>query len=347
MKKKNVIVVGYGGQGKWHTEQIQKSDVVELMGIYDIDEEKIKKAQTKGIKTYLSLDEALAQAECEIVVVATPNDTHKNIVVKSLLAGRNVLCEKPVDVSLENLNEMILTAQRSKRVFTVHQNRRWDVDFLGMKNIIKSGDIGKVIRIESRVFGSRGIPSDWRCERIHGGGMLLDWGVHLIDQILQLIEEKVVSVSCDMTYVTTKEVDDGFRMNLVFESGKTAYVEIGTYNFLPLPRFYLQCTEGTAKIDNWLVGAHVGKILAWNEKDVLPVRSGAGITKTMAPRDELTLKEYDISRPASDVHNFYRNLCAVIDGKQALHVTHEEIHRVLQIIIAAFESAATNLPVKL
>lgn len=345
--KKNVVVVGYGSQGRWHIEQIQKSDVVKLLGVWDIDKEQVIIAKSNNINFYSSLESVLEDGNCEIVVVATPNDTHRNIVVKSLLAGKNVMCEKPVDISLEGFNEMVLAAENNKRILAVHQNRRWDVDFLGMKKIIESGDVGQVIRVESRVFGNRGIPSDWRCKKSHGGGMLLDWGVHLIDQILQLVKEKVVTVLCEMTYITTKEVEDGFRMNLMFENGKSAYVEVGTFNFLPLPRFYLQCTEGTARIDNWLVGAHVSKMLAWSEKDVLPVRSGAGITRTMAPRDERTVREYDVERPNADVHDFYRNLCDTIDGKQELLVTNEEVYVVLKVVTAAFQSGKTGLPVRL
>ena len=78
----------------------------------------------------------------------------------------------------------------------VHQNRRWDVDFLAMKQIHDSGELGKVLNIESRIHGSRGIPSDWRGIREHGGGMLFDWGIHLIDQLLQIFTGKIERIYC-------------------------------------------------------------------------------------------------------------------------------------------------------
>ena len=273
--KKKVTVIGYGGQGGWHAAHALESDVVSLLGIYDIDEAKIKLAESRGIKTYGSLDDALSDPECDIVVVATPNDVHKEIVVKALEAGKNVICEKPVEMSVSAFDEMIAAKKKSGKLLSVHQNRRWDVDYLAMKNVIESGEIGEVIRIESRIHGSRGIPSDWRCHKPQGGGMILDWGVHLIDQMLMLIPDKIVKVQCDVTNITTDEVDDGFRLNLYFESGKTAYVEVGTFNFLPLPRFYMLCKGGSAKIEDWRQNCRVAKCLAWHESDVVPVQTAA------------------------------------------------------------------------
>lgn len=343
--KKNVTVIGFGGQGGWHANHALNSDVVSLLGIYDIDEKKSELARQKGIHAYSSLDEAISDPKCDIIVVATPNDCHKDIVVKALLAGKNVICEKPVAMSVAVLDEMLDAAKKSGKLFTVHQNRRWDVDYLAMKNIIAEGDIGEVIRIESRIHGSRGIPSDWRCHKQYGGGMILDWGVHLIDQMLKLIPEKIKKVSCDITNITTNEVDDGFRLNLYFESGKTALVEVGTFNFIAMPRFYMQCKGGSAKIEDWRQNAQVAKCLAWHESDVLPVQTAAGITKTMAPRDEVTLKTYEAERPVSDVHDFYRNFVKAIDGEEKQLITHEEVRRVLSVMEACFKSAETGAPV--
>ncbi len=343
--KKNVTVIGFGGQGGWHANHALNSDVVSLLGIYDIDEKKNELARQKGIHAYSSLDEAISDPKCDIVVVATPNDVHRDIVVKSLLAGKDVVCEKPVAMSVDVLDEMLDAAKKSGRLFTVHQNRRWDVDFLAMKNIIEGGDIGEVIRIESRIHGSRGIPSDWRCHKQYGGGMILDWGVHLIDQMLQLIPEKIKKISCDITNITTDEVDDGFRLNLYFESGKTALIEVGTFNFIAMPRFYMQCKHGSAKIEDWRRNAEVAKCLAWHESEVVPVQTAAGITKTMAPRDEITLKTYEAARPASDVHDFYRNLVKAIDGIEEQLVTHEQIRRVLSVMEACFKSAELGAPI--
>lgn len=337
--KKKFAVIGYGGQGGWHTRQLLASDVAELTGIYDINPEKSVLAEKNGIYAYPSFEAVLADAAVETVVIATPNNSHKELVIRALERGKNVICEKPVEMSVAAFDEMAAAAEKSGGLFTVHQNRRWDVDFLAMKRIVESGEIGGLINIESRIHGSRGIPSDWRCHKPYGGGMILDWGVHLIDQILQIITEPVTGVYCTVTNITTDEVDDGFKLSLYFESGKTAYIEVGTYNFTAMPRFYLQCENGSAIIEDWQKNARVARMKAWNEKEVLPVQTAAGITKTMAPRDEITLDIYEAERPLSDVHDFYRNYCAALDGKAEPAIKLCEVRRVMRIMEAAFESA--------
>jgi len=339
---KKVAVIGYGGQGAWHCSQILKSDVVTLAGTYDLKENRREAARENGIFVYESNDAIFADKSVDIVVVATPNDVHEDLVVNALKSGHNVICEKPAALSVAEFDRMVAAANESGKKLSVHQNRRWDVDFLGVKSVIESGEIGNTLRIESRIHGSRGIPSDWRCEKAPGGGMILDWGVHLIDQMLQLITEKITSVNCVTTHYTNKEVDDGFRLELSFESGKTAYVEVGTYNFIAMPRFYMQCQNGSLYLTDWQQNAKIAKLTRWIEKDVTPVQNAAGITKTMAPRDNLTLDYYEIERPTSDAHNFYRNFCGAIDGECEQLIKNEQVRRVLLVMENAFKSDETH-----
>ncbi len=340
--KKVFAIIGYGGQGAWHVQQIQNSDVATLSGIYDCDANRQKAAQSLGLYVYPSLDALLSDSQIDAVVISTPNDSHRELAIRCFQAGKAVICEKPVEMSVSAFDEMVAAAAVSGKLFAVHQNRRWDVDYLAIKQLLNSGTIGELLRIESRIHGSRGIPSDWRCTKEHGGGMLLDWGVHLIDQILQLITEPVTKVYCTATHITNTEVDDGFYLELTFESGKTAHVEVGTYNFIAMPRFYLQCKAGSAIIEDWRKNAQVSRMRAWNEKEVLPVQTAAGITKTMAPRDEITLEQWEEARPVSDVHEFYRNFCDALDSKAPLLVTLPEVRRVLLVIEAAFSSMETG-----
>ena len=335
---KNVAVIGYGGQGAWHCDQILKSDVVRLSGVFDIKPQRRKAAEEKGIFVYGSNEEIFADKNVDIIVVATPNDVHEELVVKALESGHNVICEKPAALSAESFDRMVQAGEKSGKKLTVHQNRRWDVDFLAVKSVIDRGEIGELLRVESRIHGSRGIPSDWRQEKKPGGGMILDWGVHLIDQLLQLNAEKIVSVNCVTTHYTGHEVDDGFRLELAYESGKTAYAEVGTYNFIPMPRFYMQCRSGSLYLSDWRQKARVAKLTRWIEKDVTPVQNAAGITKTMAPRDSLTLDEYETERPKSDVHDFYRNFTAAIDGREEQLIKNSQVRRVLCVMEAAFRS---------
>lgn len=343
---KNLVVIGYGGMGGWHCQHALESDVVRLAGIYDIKKERAELAESRGIHAYSSFEEVLADKSVDLVTIAIPNDQHREVVIKSLEAGKNVICEKPVTLSSADLQPMIDAAKKSGKIFTVHQNRRWDVDFLAMKQLYESGDIGEVFNIESRIHGSRGIPSDWRGMKEYGGGMVYDWGIHLIDQILQIIPDKISTVFCRLDNLTNKDVDDGFKLELMFETGKRAYIEVGTYNFISLPRFYIQGKDGTGLITDWRESCKVTKCIHWHESEVVPVQTAAGLTKTMAPRDSITTDEFVLDRPHSDVHDFYRNIVKAIDGEATPFVTHEHMMLDMKVMEAAFESAKLNQVIK-
>ncbi|MBQ8848991.1 MAG: Gfo/Idh/MocA family oxidoreductase [Clostridia bacterium] len=345
-EKKKIVVVGYGGMGGWHTRNLLESDVCELVGVCDIKEERKAKAIERGIKVYNSIDEVLADESVELVTLAVPNELHEPMAIAAMEAGKNVISEKPVTMSSESLQRMIDASERTGKLFTVHQNRRWDCDYLMMKDLYDSGDIGKVFCIESRYHGSRGIPGDWRTEKEHGGGMMLDWGVHLIDQILGIVKDrKLEKVYCRCDHLLNNEVDDGFKLDLYFEDQLTARVEVCTYNFIALPRFYMAGRGGTAIINDWKDDCHVISCDKWDEDNVTPVVTAAGLTRTMAPRDEKTTTESVIKRPESDVHDFYRNVCAAIDGKETQIVTHAQVMRVMKVMEAAFRSDELGAPV--
>jgi len=255
-----------------------------------------------------------------------------------MAAGKNVISEKPVTMSSSDLQEMIDASKKYNKIFTVHQNRRWDKDFLVIKKIYEEKPVGEIFNIESRVQGSHGIPGDWRAKKEHGGGMMLDWGVHMIDQILLMIPERIKKVYAKMDHVTNAECDDGFKLDIYFESGLRVLVEVGTSNFINLPRWYLQGVNGTAVIEDW---SRKGKIVTCqikHDKNVVPVQTSAGLTKTMAPRSEETIKELPLPEVQSDVHDFYRNLVDAIDGKAEQLVTHAQVMRVFKLMEAAFES---------
>ncbi|MBQ3588924.1 MAG: Gfo/Idh/MocA family oxidoreductase [Clostridia bacterium] len=345
--KKRICVIGYGGMGSWHVAHALKSDVLELSGIWDIDEQKRALATERGIYAYGSLDEVLNDDSIDLVTIAIPNDVHLEVVLACLNAGKNVICEKPVALSSADLEEMIACAKKNGKLFTVHQNRRFDVDYLAMQQLADSGEIGKPLRIESRIHGSRGIPSDWRGEKAHGGGMILDWGIHLIDQLMLIYKDEVIdTINCEITNITNKEVDDGFYLTITFKSGAVAFVEVGTYNFIALPRFYMKAEKGTALIADWQKKAQVTKCKYWHESEVIPVQTAAGLTKTMAPRDSVTVDQYELDIPKSDVHDFYRNFVKCIDGEACQLVNHDQMRLDMKIMEYAFKSAELKQIIK-
>ncbi len=344
--KKGVAVVGYGGMGSWHTRKILENGVVDLKGIWDIKEERRQVARDNNIHVYSSFEDLLSDKSVDIVTIAVPNELHKPLAIQALEAGKNVICEKPVCLSSAELQDIIDVSARTGKLFTTHQNRRWDSDFLMMKQVYESGDLGEVFGMESRVQGSHGIPGDWRAKKEHGGGMLLDWGVHLIDQTLQITKErKIERIYCTFDHVTNYVVDDGFKLDLYFEGGLTARIEVGTSHFLSLPRHYMTGANGSAIVRDWGRDCEVVCCKNWEDKDVVPVVTAAGLTKTMAPRNKDTISEYVIPNPKSNVHEFYMNFCDAIDGKAEQIVTHAELMRVMKVMEACFASDEAKAPV--
>lgn len=342
MKQYKAAICGYGGMGHWHFEGICKTDRVKFVGVYDIDPKRMELAKSEGFeRLYASYEEMLADKDLDIVVVATPNNFHKTLVCEALEAGKAVICEKPVAMSSAELQEMMDTAKRTGSLFTIHQNRRADADYLAMRETAESGLLGKVFEIESRVTGSRGIPEGWRQYAVAGGGMMLDWGVHLIDQLMMMNPTKVTSVYCDMYHVAYKECDDGFKLILKFEDGLMATVEVGTSHYIEAPRWYVCGDRGALIIPDWSCNGKIVRAsqheVTWEEEIIY---TKAGPTKTMAPRAKDTIEEIalDPDKYFSDYDIFYRNLADVLDGKAELRVKPEEAMRVMKVMEASFES---------
>ncbi len=345
MKENKIVygLIGFGGMGKWHTEILENVPEIELAGIYDIKEEKRKLAEEAGFHTYETEEAMLADESIDVILVATPNDTHRPIALRAMEAGKNVIVEKPATLSLKELTELEDMAGKTGQFLTVHQNRRWDEDLLTVREILKDQTMGEIFRIESRVHGSRGIPGDWRKEKAHGGGMVLDWGVHLFDQIFRLTgERRLKTVYATLTNVTNQEVDDGFTAVLRFEGGLEVLVEVGTNNFISLPRWYVLGENGSAVVEDWDLSGKIVKAFSEEEKEIVPVRTAAGLTKTMAPRREDTIRVEELPRVPGDIADFHRNVAAVLLRGEEPAVKIPEVKRVMRLMETVFESAEKN-----
>ena len=342
-----LAIVGYGGIAGWHHALLQEIENIEIAGIWDVKAGRRTLAQAKGLHVYGSLEDLLADASVELVLIATPNDLHKPIAVRAMEAGKHVICEKPITLSSADLQEMMQVAQRTGTFLTVHQNRRWDTDFCIVQKILETGKLGEIYRIESRVHGARGIPGDWRQEPEHGGGMVLDWGVHLLDQALLLFPgEKVSTVYATVTHVSNQKVDDGFFADLGLSNGVHICVEVGTSNFVTLPRWYVLGVNGTAVIEDWKLNGRMVTARGIHEKDAVPVITAAGLTKTMAPRRPDTIFTAALPQVESDIHEFYQNVLAVIEGKEKSRIPLPQVMRVMRLMEAIFASAQSKSVIK-
>ena len=342
MKKTGLAISGYGGMGGWHTRLAARIEEMELLGVYDIKPERNALAVENGLYAYESLEALLADERVDVVTVAIPNHIHKDMCIRAMRAGKHVVCEKPVALSSQELQEMIDVSKECGVIFTVHQNRRWDEDWRTVKYMYDHNTLGKTFRIESRVHGSRGIPGDWRNQKECGGGMVLDWGVHLLDQIMQMVDKKIVSIYATLSYVTNENCDDGFTVTITFEDGLVVVVEVGTSNFINLPRWYVLGENGSAVIENFQQDGKIVMVSDWEKRDAVPVVTAASLTKTMAPRTSETIQEYPLPKQTADIRDYYRNICKAIRGEEEQLIKHHELMRVMKLMEAIFESAEQN-----
>lgn len=347
-----IAVIGYGGMGEYHCYLLKEcakqfpAERIELTGIYDIDPVRAAEAEKGGIKAYASAQEIWQDQSVDAVLIATPNDLHLPYVRQAAAAGKHIISEKPIALSTKEAEEMYDLAKNAGVVLQVHQNRRWDDDYLTMKNIVSGGQIGEVYKIESRVVGSNGIPGAWRKEKARGGGMMLDWGVHLIDQMLLAVPSKVVNLYCEYSYIYGEEVDDGFDLFATFENGMRYRITVLTDCFRALRRWQVYGTDGTATIEDWDLHGGMTRVVEREDKNLVGVRAGNGFTRTMAQRSGASVEELPLPVVHAQPFVFYRNFASSAAGKQAPTVKKEEVLRVFRLMEAAAYSAEHHCAIR-
>lgn len=346
----NLGIIGFGSMANTHRRLLTETDVrVKVKGIFDINPERERVASEDfGLLVYSSAEELLADQDIDIVLVATCNDTHAYYSIKALEAGKHVICEKPVTMTSKELKKVMKVAEKTGKVFTVNQNRRQNLDFVSMCRQIDSGLIGKPYYIETRVEGSRGLPEGWRQNKAQGGGMLYDWGVHIIDQIMYKFISPVTDIYCKIFNVGNSEVDESFMLILTFSDGLTAQIEVSTNSFIKHNRFFVRGNNGTIAM-NWWDGT--GKLVYQlkEDKDFEMSTGKVGPSKTMADRNAGTFEEIDILPPTDITDNTipsYTQMLDAIENKAELKITPDQAMRVIKVIETAFESAKTGKSIK-
>ena len=193
-------VVGYGAAfqiGRVHLGEMQQAGMMPA-AVAEVDPVRRKAAMEEfpGLQAYASVGEMLRKADVDLVAVLTPHNTHAKLAMQCLRAGRHVVCEKPFAITTAECDAMIREARNRKMVLSTYHNRHWDGCILeAVKRIRKQEAIGEVYRIEAHM-GGFGAPGDWwRSSKSISGGILYDWGVHLLEYSLQLIDSKIVEVA--------------------------------------------------------------------------------------------------------------------------------------------------------
>ncbi len=240
-------LVGYGFGGRYfHAPLIESADGAELAGV--VTRSPARRAEVEaehpGVPVFGSLAD-LAAAGAEAVAISTPADTHIALVLEAIDLGLGVVCDKPFALDAESARPAVLAAEGADVVLTVYQNRRWDADFLTVRKVIASGDIGRPIRFESRFerFTLDRGPSP------SGGGLLLDFGAHLFDQALQLFgpaESVYAEADLHRTDLDGRPLpEDRFFAAVRHRDGVTSHLSGSWVEGAPGPRYRVTGTAGS------------------------------------------------------------------------------------------------------
>lgn len=343
MMKVKLGIIGFGGMGKWHAENAPRAGV-EIVAVCDIAEERWREAEEKGYKLYKSADDLLKDKEINTVILTVPNHLHKEMCIKAAQAGKNVIAEKPAALSVKELDEMEAACKKADVLFTVHHNRRWDRDMLIVKKALDHGLLGNLFTIESKLHSANGYMHDWHLYKKFGGGMMYDWGPHLIDQILFMMPDvKIKSLYADIKNVLHEEVDDYFKILLKMDNGVTAHIELSTYIIKYQPRWLAAGDKGTLVVNSFACDGAIyrtGKMLEKLPPQI--TETEAGPTRQFSPVPPGGIITEPLPEVQTDWVDFYKNFTAVLNGTEEFIVKIPEVRRVLSVMEACWASSETG-----
>jgi predicted dehydrogenase len=287
------------------------------------------------------LDEFLSDKSIQLCVIATPNDSHYEYAKACLLAGRDVVVDKPFTPTLHESEELVGLAAQLGRLITVYQDRRWDGDFATVRKIVQSGRLGKIVEYECRFDRFRLEPKlgAWRETADQpGAGVLFDLGPHVIDQALVLFGEPRAITASAFCERRTSQVDDSFDVCMEYD-GLRATGRARIIAFAPGPHFLIHGTNGSFikygmdPQEARLRGENVPQGLDWgSDWGVEPEELWA----TLSVVGEPSVK---VKTERGDYRGFYANVRDAVEKKAQLDVTPEQALRTMRAVILAHKSS--------
>lgn len=318
-------VIGYGGaynMGKAHLDLMQAAGMVPA-AVVEIDPERLAVATQDfpGIELYDSVDTFLSNSDANVVAVITPHDTHADLGLRCLRAGKHVVMEKPMAITGAECDALIDAAKAKDLLVTTFHNRHWDGCILRAKKVILDEKrIGSVYRIDLDV-GIRGQIADWwRSSNRISGGALYDWGVHLLEYSFQVVRGKPLEVSGYRHHGYWKTrwnedtIDDEIGAMIRLDDGAVIQLKVTTLDPQTgrnMVTFY--GTEGSYGFDM------DGYELLLRENGVETAERGPN--------------------PPGEQTRFYPNIADAIQGKDSLVITPEYAASFIRIIELCHRSA--------
>lgn len=336
-----VGLIGFGVAGQaFHAAVIRG---VRGMNLACVLERKGTRAQEKypDVRIVRTIDDLLSDKEIQLCVVATPNDSHFELARACLLAGRDVVVDKPFAPTLAESQELVRLAAERGRLITVYQDRRWDGDFGTIKKLVASGKLGTIVEYECRYDRFRPEPkvNAWR-ERASqpGAGVLFDLGPHVIDQALVLFGEPHAITASAFCQRETSQVDDAFDVCLEYPSLRAA-VRARILAFAPGAHFLIHGTKGSfvkygmdpqeARLRGESVPQGTDWGSDWGEE-------AENLWGTLSLVGEPSVK---LKTERGDYRGFYENVRDAIEKKTPLEVTPEQALRTMRAVLLAHKSS--------
>lgn len=342
-------IVGFGFMGHCDADMMATfpDEQIKLVAVADTNPKQLEDAP-EGVAVYGSIDEMLEKADINVVMVSTPNPSHLEMVRKAAAAGKHIICEKPAAMTVAQFDEMMEAVNKAGVLFTVHQQRRWDRDYRTIKEVYDRGLVGQPYVIKSQLYGFNGNMHDWHIYPEMGGGMLYDWGVHLIDQILDMVDAPVVSLYADLRNVINEKVDDYFNILMKFGNGVTAEVELGTYYLTPKRAWFVGGNTGSAIIDGWGCEGRIVRTahLLENVPGKITM-TAAGPTRSFGPAAPGLLTEEPLPQVDVAHRHYFEHFLKAFNGEEDVIVKPAQVRRVLQVMEAVRESARTGKAINL
>jgi predicted dehydrogenase len=244
-------VVGFGLSGSVFHAPLIAADQrysLDVIATSDAGRQATAVGRYPGVRTVPDGDAVLAlAADLDLVVLGTPPATHHPLAKAALEAGLDVVVDKPFAVTSAQGQELIGLAARLGRVLTVFQNRRWDGDYLTLKELLAEGSLGQVTRFESRFERwSPEVSKAWKAEATaaDGGGVLFDLGTHLLDQALELFGPGEVVHAELLARRPGEKVDDDCFLVVRHGSGVLSHLWMNMLCAQQGPRYRVLGSEG-------------------------------------------------------------------------------------------------------
>jgi len=320
-----VGLIGYGAIARAHAASIASTPGLSLAGVCDLSDERRQLAAREwSVRTHARAEEMLNDPDVGLVVVGTPPSVHFDSVMAALRAGKHVVCEKPFAIHVEEVDRMIDAAVAGGRVLTVYQSRRWDPDYLALREVVRSGRIGEAFYMESFIGGYDHPCDFWHSDEAISGGMIYDWGSHYFDWILQLMPQPVRSISANAHKLVWHDVtnSDQVRVDLTFAGGAQAT--------------FLQSDIASVRKPKWYVLGTRGAVVGEWQQEAVPADFPARV-KVFRPGDGGSHEELLQLAPRDD-QGFYRNLADHLAWDEPPAVTPQEARRTVAVMETATQS---------